>query len=157
MGPSQLSTTLFATLITSVIYGKLELRLVNWGFATAVISGIAITLFAKSVSTMKRKRKFKGELNLPLVLISSAIFLLATTVSSMSRNTCVQLNSSPSHQNVVGLWKNIHDAFVVYPDGAAAYLILIRTPAKTVIQTGQIGAIILADALVVRLTAFGKY
>lgn len=31
-----------------------------------------------------------------------------------------------------------------------AYLVLISTPAKTVIQTGQLGAIFLADTLVVR-------
>jgi len=30
-----------------------------------------------------------------------------------------------------------------------AYLSLIRSPAKTIVQTGQIGAIVLADALVV--------
>ena len=44
---------------------------------------------------------------------------------------------------------NIHAAFVVHAADTEAYLDLIRTPAKTVIQTGQVGAIILADALMV--------
>jgi hypothetical protein len=42
-------------------------------------------------------------------------------------------------------------AFVVHGANPESYLGLIRTPAKTVIQTGQLGAIILADALVVQL------
>jgi hypothetical protein len=44
---------------------------------------------------------------------------------------------------------NIYAAFVVNANDTEAYLDRIRTPAKTVIQTGQVGAIILADALVV--------
>jgi hypothetical protein len=42
-------------------------------------------------------------------------------------------------------------AFVVHGTNPEAYLGLIRTTAKTVIQTGQLGAIFLADALVVQL------
>jgi hypothetical protein len=38
---------------------------------------------------------------------------------------------------------------VVNANDTEAYLDRIRTPAKTVIQTGQVGAIILADALMV--------
>jgi hypothetical protein len=39
--------------------------------------------------------------------------------------------------------------FVVNGHDPQVYLGLIRTPAKTVYQTGQIGSIILTDALVV--------
>lgn len=53
-------------------------------------------------------------------------------------------------QNVIGIWVNVHMAFVLYPKGPKAYLSLIRTPAKSAFQTGQVGAILLADALVVR-------
>jgi hypothetical protein len=55
-----------------------------------------------------------------------------------------------SFQNVMGLWFHIYTTFVVNAADPLAYLNLIRSPAKTVIQTGQLGAIILADALVVR-------
>jgi hypothetical protein len=48
-------------------------------------------------------------------------------------------------------------AFVVNATDVAAYLALIRTPAKTVIQTGQLGAILLADALVVRCFLLHPY
>jgi hypothetical protein len=50
----------------------------------------------------------------------------------------------------MGLWFHIYTTFVVNAADPLAYLNLIRSPAKTVIQTGQVGAIILADALVVR-------
>ena len=40
-------------------------------------------------------------------------------------------------------------AFIVYGRDPEVYLALIRTPAKTVFQVGEIGAIVLADALVV--------
>ena len=52
-------------------------------------------------------------------------------------------------QNVIGIWINIHATFVVNAADTEAYLDRIRTPAKTIIQTGQVGAIILADALMV--------
>jgi hypothetical protein len=45
----------------------------------------------------------------------------------------------------------MHTTFVINIKDPEAYLDLIRSPAKTVIQTGQVGAILLADALVVRL------
>jgi hypothetical protein len=58
---------------------------------------------------------------------------------------------TPYFQNVMGIWINTHAAFVVNEKDPEAYLDLIRTPAKTIIQTGQVGAILLADALMVRL------
>ena len=64
----------------------------------------------------------------------------------ISRQSCFQ--------NIIGIWVNIHMAFVVNAKDPEAYLDLIRTPAKTIIQTGQIGAILLADALVVGLFQF---
>jgi len=105
-------------------------------FATLIASfcyGITVTLFIKSVSTILRKRRVSGKINLPFVLPSALIFIFATV-------------------NVIGLWINIHAAFVVNANDIEAYLDRIRTPAKTVIQTGQVGAIILADALVVYRT-----
>jgi len=95
--------------------------------------GIAVTLFAKSVSTIVRKRRSTGKLNLPLAIPSVLIFIFATV-------------------NVMGLWFHIYTTFVVNAADPLAYLNLIRSPAKTVIQTGQVGAIILADALVVYRT-----
>lgn len=41
--------------------------------------------------------------------------------------------------------------FVVHGKDPEAFLDLIRSTPKTVIQTGQVGAILLADALVVRV------
>jgi len=105
-------------------------------FATLIASfcyGIAFTLFIKSVGTVLRKRRSSGKINLPFVIPSSLIYILATV-------------------NIIGLWMNIYAAFVVNANDTEAYLDLIRTPAKTVIQTGQVGAIILADALVVYRT-----
>jgi len=54
--------------------------------------------------------------------------------------------------NIIGIWINTHMTFVINAKNPEAYLDLIRTPAKTVIQTGQVGAILLADALVVYRT-----
>jgi hypothetical protein len=48
-------------------------------------------------------------------------------------------------------------AFVVYGSDPEVYLGLIRTPAKTVIQTGQLGAILLTDALMVRCFLLHRY
>jgi len=49
----------------------------------------------------------------------------------------------------MGLWYSTYLAFAVSRNDPMAYLGLIRTPAKTVFQIGEIGAIILTDALVV--------
>jgi len=115
MPPGHIPSFLFATLIASFSYG------------------IAVTLFAISIGTILRKRRSTGKINLPFVMPSALIFILATV-------------------NVIGLWINIHAAFVVHANDTEAYLDRIRTPAKTVIQTGQVGAIILADALIVYRT-----
>ncbi|KAF8222276.1 hypothetical protein L208DRAFT_1462131 [Tricholoma matsutake] len=112
MPPGRIPSFLFGNLITSVGYG------------------IAVTLFLNSVSTILRKRRTTGLLNLPLVIPSVLIFIFATV-------------------NIIGLWINIYMAFVVHGNNPEAYLGLIRTPAKTIYQTGQVGAILLADALVV--------
>lgn len=52
-------------------------------------------------------------------------------------------------QNLIGLWYSMYLAFVVNGSDPEAYLGLIRTPAKTVFQVGEVGAIIMTDALVV--------
>jgi len=95
--------------------------------------GIAVTLFVKSIGTIVRKHRATGKLNLPLAITSILIFIFATV-------------------NVMGLWLNAYRTFVVNGADPIAYLSLIRSPAKTIIQTGQVGAIILADALVVYRT-----
>jgi len=96
--------------------------------------GIAVTLFVKSIGTIVRKHRATGKLNLPLAITSILIFIFATV-------------------NVMGLWLNAYRTFVVNGADPMAYLSLIRSPAKTIIQTGQVGAIILADALVVYRTS----
>ncbi|KIM77170.1 hypothetical protein PILCRDRAFT_825517 [Piloderma croceum F 1598] len=80
-----------------------------------------------------RKRNTAGKLNLPLVIPSTLIFMFATV-------------------NVIGLWIHMYTTFVVNADNPEAYLDLIRSPQKTIIQTGQVGAILLADALMVYRT-----
>jgi len=97
--------------------------------------GIAFTLFINSVVAMVRRRRHTGKIIIPLAIPSTLIFIFATV-------------------NVIGIWVNIYMAFVVNGNNPEAYLDLIRTPAKTVIQTGQVGAILLADALVVYRTFF---
>jgi hypothetical protein len=52
----------------------------NFTFAT----GIACTLFVKAVGIILRKRRSTGKLNLPLVVPSVLIFILATVVSLIS-------------------------------------------------------------------------
>jgi hypothetical protein len=102
---------------------------------TSFFYGIAVTLFATSVNAMVRLRGSNGKLILPLAIPSTLIFIFATV-------------------NVMGIWINTHAAFVVNEKDPEAYLDLIRTPAKTIIQTGQVGAILLADALMVYRTFF---
>jgi len=87
----------------------------------------------RSVGKILNKRRSTGKVNLPFVMPSTLIFILATV-------------------NVIGLWINIYVAFIVHAKDTEAYLELIRTPAKTVYQTGQVGAIILADGLMVYRT-----
>jgi len=84
-------------------------------------------------STKLRKQRSTGKLNLPLAIPSALIFMFATV-------------------NVIGIWIHIYTTFVVNGKDPLAYLNLIRSPAKTIIQTGQVGAILLADALVVYRT-----
>ncbi|KAF8232100.1 hypothetical protein L208DRAFT_28578 [Tricholoma matsutake] len=95
--------------------------------------GIAITLFITSVGMIIRKKRETGECNLPLVIPSVLIFILATV-------------------NIIGLWYSMYLAFVVNGHDPQVYLGLIRTPAKTVFQIGQIGTILLTDALMVYRT-----
>jgi len=115
MAVPHIPSFLFAVLITSFCYG------------------IAVILFAQSVSTMVRKRRHTGKLNIPLVIPSALIFIFATL-------------------NVTGIWINAYRAFIVNAKNTEAYLDLITSPAKTILQTGQVGAIILADALMVYRT-----
>lgn len=82
---------------------------------------------------MVRKRRHTGNTNMLLVIPSGLIFIFATL-------------------NVMGIWINAYRAFIVNAKNTEAYLDLIAQPAKTIIQTGQVGAIILADALMVYRT-----
>jgi len=115
MAPGHVPAYLFAILIATLAYG------------------IAVTLFAESVSTIVRKRRATGKLNLPLAIPSILIFMFSTV-------------------NIIGLWLNTYMTFVVHGADPMAYLSLIRSPAKTLFQTGEIGAIVLTDALVVYRT-----
>jgi hypothetical protein len=54
----------------------------------------------------------------------------------------------------MGIWIHIYTAFVTNANDPETYLDLITSPAKTIIQTGQVGAILLADALVVCFLQF---
>ncbi|KIM89431.1 hypothetical protein PILCRDRAFT_813369 [Piloderma croceum F 1598] len=54
----------------------------------------------------------------------------------------------------MGIWIHIYTAFVANANDPETYLDLITSSAKTIIQTGQVGAILLADALVVYRTFF---
>jgi len=99
----------------------------------SVAYGIAVTLFIISIQTIVRRKRVSGKYNLPLVIPSVLIFTLATV-------------------NIIGLWYNAYLAFVVNGDDVLEYLGLIRTSPKTVFQVGEIGAIVLADALMVYRT-----
>ena len=48
-----------------------------------VVSGIAVTLFIKSVGTLLRKKRATGQLNLVLAITSPLLFIFATLVGSM--------------------------------------------------------------------------
>ena len=80
MAPGHIPSYLFGTLITCVGYGELT-KMPCARLITSVTSGIAITLFVRSIGTILRKRRTTGKLNLPLVIPSILIFILATLVS----------------------------------------------------------------------------
>ncbi|KZP08828.1 hypothetical protein FIBSPDRAFT_252938 [Athelia psychrophila] len=100
---------------------------------TTVAYGIAICLFSQSVMTMYRRRRMTGQVAWTLAIPSVTIFLFASL-------------------NVLGLWANVQVAFVDYPEGPLAYLALVSTKPKTAFQTGQLGAIMSADLLMVYRT-----
>lgn len=54
-------------------------------------------------------------------------------------------------KNVLGIWINTYEAFVVHSANPLPFLGLITSHPKTIFQTGQLGAILLTDALVVSL------
>jgi hypothetical protein len=84
MVSSHLSLFLFANLITSFAYGKLEAYLTDTRLDInyIVISGIAATLFVRCVGVILRRRKSTGKFNnIPLVVSSVLIFLFTTLVS----------------------------------------------------------------------------
>ena len=56
-----------------------------------------------------------------------------------------------SFQNVLGIWAYFYWAILVYPEGPDAYFKLVRTPCKTAYETGKLGAIMMADILMVGL------
>ena len=83
MPAGHIPSYLFAVLITSFCYGGPKSYPVGHTLIASVIPGIAVTLFAKSVATIVRKRRSTGRLNLPLVIPSVLIFIFATVVSFM--------------------------------------------------------------------------
>ena len=100
---------------------------------------------------MVRKRRHTGNLNISLVIPSALIFIFATLVSLITQKSNSLTSRRARSQNVTGIWINAYRAFIVNAKNTEAYLDLIASPAKTILQTGQVGAIILADALMVRL------
>jgi hypothetical protein len=54
-------------------------------------------------------------------------------------------------QHVIGSWINAYRALVVNGKDPEAYFGLVDTPAKTIIQVGQVGGILIADALLVQI------
>ncbi|KAF7970224.1 hypothetical protein HWV62_24758 [Athelia sp. TMB] len=102
-------------------------------FATLVTTlayGIAVCLFVQSIVTILRKRWSTGQVSWVLVVPSTLIFLFASV-------------------NVLALWVNFYWAILVSPEGAHYWLALVANPCKTAYQTGQEGAIMLADILIV--------
>ncbi|KZP08833.1 hypothetical protein FIBSPDRAFT_938792 [Athelia psychrophila] len=100
---------------------------------TTAAYGIAVCLFSQSVMTMYRKRRMTGQVAWTLAIPSVMIFLFASL-------------------NVLGIWVNLQVALVDYPEGPLAYLALVSTKPKTALQTGQLGAIMTADLLMVYRT-----
>lgn len=96
---------------------------------------------------MCRKRRSTGQVSWALAIPSILIFLFASVVSWSS--SLADLAADLSSQNVFAIWANFYWAILVYPEGPHAYLALVRDPCKTAIQTGQEGAIMLADLLIV--------
>ena len=86
MAPGHIPAYLFATLIASFCYGELEI-IPSWPPVTFLVSGIAVTLFIESIGTILRKRSTTGKINLPFVLPSVLVFILATVVSLVSLRT----------------------------------------------------------------------
>ncbi|KAF7976758.1 hypothetical protein HWV62_5750 [Athelia sp. TMB] len=85
------------------------------------------------------------------VLISTLAYGVAVCLFTQSVVTIVR-KQRLTGQNVLAIWVNFYWAILVYPEGPHAYLALIRDPRKTAIQTGQVGAIMLADLLIVYRT-----
>jgi hypothetical protein len=125
-----------------------------WTLISPFVTGIAFSLFFTSINIIRRKRQSTGQLNLPLVIPSVLIFVLATVVSFMLLGSGLAFGCCCHFQNVAGLWMNMYMALAVHGKNPELYLQLIRTPAKLVMQVGQVGAIVLADALVVRCFCF---
>jgi hypothetical protein len=80
MAPGHIPAYLFAVLITSFCYGRPKSSYCRT-IIKSFTSGIAVTLFFKSVATIVRKRRSTGKFNLSLVIPSALIFLFATLVS----------------------------------------------------------------------------
>ncbi|KAF7979754.1 hypothetical protein HWV62_41142 [Athelia sp. TMB] len=115
MAFDEITTHLFAVLITSFAYG------------------IAACLFVQSIMTMVRRRRLTGQVSWTLAIPSVAIFIFASV-------------------NALGIWAYFYWAILVYPGGPQAYFGLVRTPCKTAYQTGQLGAIMLTDLLMIYRT-----
>ncbi len=57
-------------------------------------------------------------------------------------------------KHIFGVWVRTFRGFVSYPGGPAAYFALITSVEKTITQVGQVGAVVIADAMTVRLSSF---
>lgn len=99
-------------------------------FMESMVYGITAVLFVESVQTLLRTRRRRDRLNIPLIIGAPILFFFVTL-------------------HIFGVWVRTYIAVVSYPEGPDAYWSLITTPEKTVTQTGQLGAILLGDAMTV--------
>lgn len=81
--PAKIPSFMFAILIASVAYG--ENKYLNSTTVTPLLNtncwlGIAVTLFITSLGTIIRKKRATRKFNLPLVIPSVLVFILATVV-----------------------------------------------------------------------------
>lgn len=148
MPPGHIPSFLFGNLITSVGYGKLKSYLARCSLHYYFHRNCRYALPQLCEHNTAEAKNYR-------VVKSTTRYTIGLDFHFRDRG---EFDVAPRsdlfrrllRQNIIGLWINIYMAFVVHGSNPEAYLGLIRTPAKTIIQTGQLGAILLADALVVR-------
>lgn len=77
--PAHIPAFLFGNLIASVAYGE-HIWTMTPPLVINFTLGIAVTLFSISARTIVHRKRLSGKYNLPLVIPSVLIFILATVV-----------------------------------------------------------------------------